>query len=110
MAVKKKQNVEAQVEETKVEEVKEEAVADSVEVDVPADTVEENDVQVDTEAFKVDEVNIPEEKEKKVKIRLRVDHHCCIAMERYYFKAGECYNVPANVKSILGKAGLLAPL
>ncbi len=100
MAVKKKQNVEAQVEETKIEETK-------VEVTEP---VEEAEVQVNPEAIKVEEVNIPEEKDKKVKIRLRVDHHCCIAMQRYNFKAGECYNVPANVKTILDKAGLLSPL
>lgn len=113
MAVKKAKIVE-QVEETvdvAVEETKEEvteAVVDDVQVDIPEEKADE--ITVDAEAFKVNEVNIPEEKEKKVRIRLRVDHHCSIAMERYDFKAGKTYDVPANVKLILDRAGLLAPL
>lgn len=47
---------------------------------------------------------------ENVKIRLRVDHSCCIAMERYDFKAGRTYNVPKNVKRILNRAGVLSPL
>ena len=41
---------------------------------------------------------------------MRVDHKCCIAMERYDLVAGKTYVVPRNVKNILNKAGLLAPL
>lgn len=112
MAVKKAKTVE-QVEETvdvAVEETKEEVTeaVDDVQVDIPEEKADE--ITVDAEAFKVNEVNIPEEKEKKVRIRLRVDHHCSIAMERYDFKAGKTYDVPANVKLILDRAGLLAPL
>ena len=55
----------------------------------------------------VDEKKKPEE---RVKIRLRVDHNCCIAMEFYEFKANKVYTVPKNVKRILNRAGLLAPL
>ncbi len=78
------------------------------EVEIPEVPVEDEtpDVQVDTEA-KVDTSNKPEE---KVKIRMRVDHKCCIAMERYDLVAGKTYVVPRNVKNILNKAGLLAPL
>lgn len=64
-------------------------------------------VEVDLEAGKPDEKRKPEE---RVKIRLRVDHNCCIAMEFYEFKVGKVYTVPRNVKKILNKAGLLAPL
>lgn len=48
--------------------------------------------------------------EERVRIRLRVDHNCCIAMEFYEFKAGKVYHVPKNVKRILNRAGLLAPV
>lgn len=51
-----------------------------------------------------------EEKQERVRIRMRVDHQCTIAMKRYSFKKGKCYDVPPNVKSILGKRGLLDPL
>ena len=82
------------------------AVEKEVEVQVNPSVEETPDVQVDTEA-KVDTSNKPEE---KVKIRMRVDHKCCIAMERYDLVAGKTYVVPRNVKNILNKAGLLAPL
>lgn len=96
-------DVEAGVEETAQNDVE---VQQEVEIpeEVPVD--ETPDVQVDTEA-KVDTSNKPEE---KVKIRMRVDHKCCIAMERYDLVAGKTYVVPRNVKNILNKAGLLAPL
>ena len=41
---------------------------------------------------------------------MRCDHTCHIGGEWYYLKAGVCYNVDDNVKSILDGAGLLAPL
>lgn len=107
MAVKKTKQTE-QVEENIVVEdkpVEEEKVIVDTEEKSDEDTI-----TVDTDAFEVNEVNIPEEKEKKVKIRMRVDHHCVIAMERYDLKAGKTYDVPANVKGILDKAGLLSPL
>ena len=64
-------------------------------------------VNVEVASTGVDEKKKPEE---RVKIRLRVDHNCCIAMEFYEFKANKVYTVPKNVKRILNRAGLLAPL
>lgn len=119
MAVKKTKNVEPEVTVTtgeekteikkvrktaekkieSVEETKEETVEVEPEVSEPV-------ISVDTTTVK--ESNIPEE--KNVKIRMRVNHSCTIAMQRYDLKAGQCYNVPVNVKDILNRAGLLAPL
>lgn len=89
MAVKKAKNVEVAVE-----------VETQVEVATP-------EVEVDTKSAEVKEID---RAEGKVKIRMRVDHKCCIAMERYDLKAGKTYTVPENVKRILNDAGLLAPL
>lgn len=97
------------VEETEVattDGVDENANAPEVEVpEVEVETPATKDVEVDTESAKVN--NRPS---GNVKIRMRVDHKCCIAMERYDLKAGKTYVVPENVKRILNKAGLLAPL
>lgn len=49
-------------------------------------------------------------KEGLVRVRMREDHKCIIAMEKYDLKKGQCYNVPENVKRILSEHGLLAPL
>ena len=101
---------EAQNEDTGVEitesEVKEtpEVEIPEVETKAPSDT---NGVEVDTSNAEVDLANKPS---GKVKIRMRCDHKCCIAMERYDLKEGKTYIVPANVKNILNKAGYLAPL
>lgn len=100
------------------EEVKEEKTADTtteqeedvtvdetpeVEVDVPKD--DEPEVDVDPE------VNVGKKAPQgNVKIKMRVDHTCTVAMERYDLKAGKTYNVPLNVKRILNRAGLLSPL
>lgn len=97
--------VEATVEpEVEVGETPEVEVPE-VEVETPVDT--KDSIDVNTENAKVDTSNKPS---GKVKIRMRVDHKCCIAMERYDLKAGKTYVVPENVKRILNKAGLLAPL
>lgn len=61
-------------------------------------------------ATKEDTIDNSKMVESRVKIRMRVDHTCTIAMERYEFKQGEVYRVPRNVKRILNRAGLLAPL
>ena len=111
------------IEETPVEEVTVETTTEQTEdttvdiepvVEIPEEkpTIEGNKAQVtvDTNTLKVDEEKIPEETPQNVKIRMRVDHKCVIAMERYDLKAGSVYNVPANVKRILNDAGLLAPL
>lgn len=82
-------------------------------VEVPVETVEEktSDVDVNAENLKVEEKNIPAEKiSNNAKIRMRVDHKCTIAMERYDLKAGQVYTVPKNVRDILNRAGLLSPL
>lgn len=99
------------VRKTKATEVEvTEAVEVAVpEVEIPEVEVEEpkkEDVIVDASVAEVKAVP----KNDKVKIRMRVDHKCCIAMERYDLKAGKTYVVPENVKNILNKAGLLAPL
>lgn len=99
---------EVEVEETTVEATE----TQSVEVETPVeDTTPEVEVEtpleVDASVADVDTSNQPAE---KVKIRMRVDHTCTIAMERYDLKAGKTYVVPKNVKNILNKAGYLAPL
>ena len=88
-------------EETPVEETP------AVEVETPEVVVEEPEVKVDVEKAEVNGSNKPS---GNVKIRMRTDHKCCIAMERYDLKAGKTYVVPVNVKNILNRAGLLAPL
>ena len=87
--------------DTEVEEDKED------EVEIPEVKVEEPQVDVDIESAEVKDCNRPN---SGVKIRMRVDHSCTIAMERYDLKAGKTYIVPANVKRILNNAGLLSPL
>ena len=86
--------------ETTVEET-------SIEVETPEVEIEEPEVKVDVEKA---EVNVSSKPSGNVKIRMRTDHKCCIAMERYDLKAGKTYVVPVNVKNILNRAGLLAPL
>lgn len=88
-------------EETPVEETP------AVEVETPEVEIEEPEVKVDVEKA---EVNVSNKPSGNVKIRMRTDHKCCIAMERYDLKAGKTYVVPVNVKNILNRAGLLAPL
>ena len=89
----------------------EESVSD-IQIDPVTPTEQANNehapkVNVEVASTGVDEKKKPEE---RVKIRLRVDHNCCIAMEFYEFKANKVYTVPKNVKRILNRAGLLAPL
>ena len=120
MAVqRKKKTEEVKVEEPVVAEVEEEVTEEPIEepaeeevetVDIPEEPEKKDDVVVYTESLKVDEDKIPEEPEKKVKIRMRVDHNCTIAMENYDLKQGKTYDVPKDVKRILEEAGLLAPL
>lgn len=45
-----------------------------------------------------------------VRIRANRKHHCFIGGTHYYLEKGQCYNVPMNVKEILNRAGILAPL
>ena len=101
MAVKKVKAEEVKVDVVETPEVE---VATEVEVETP---VEEKSVEVDAESVVVNNNNKPD---GNVKIRMRADHKCCIAMERYDLKAGKTYVVPENVRRILNNAGLLAPL
>ena len=93
-----------------------EEVVETVEVEV-ANTEEEKEVETTVEADVSAEVEVDVKateksvrKEGNVKIRMREDHRCTIAMVRYDLKKGQSYNVPENVKRILEEHGLLAPL
>lgn len=103
----------AKVKKVKTDEVTVEVeatkeVVETPEVEIPEEVkVEEPKVVVDEEVAKVDKSKKPN---GSVKIRMRVDHRCTIAMERYDLKQGQTYTVPENVKRILNDAGLLAPL
>ncbi len=117
--VKVETPVEVETPEVEVEAV-ETPVEEQVEVEDTVETPEEVEIpEVDVEEKKEDEPKVevdqtaPDTANRpngKVKIRMRVDHKCTIAMERYDLKAGKTYTVPENVKRILNNAGLLAPL
>lgn len=77
-------------------------VADVVTEAKSTETVENTEVSVRTDFTKL---TAP----KTVKIKLAKDHNCCIGGQRYYFKAGEVYDVPVNVKSVLSRGDLLRP-
>ena len=97
------ENVEVNTETDSVEEVQVEVP----EVEVPENDTQDSTVEVETDKAQVNTSNKPN---GNVKIRMRVDHKCTIAMERYDLKAGKTYTVPLNVKRVLNKAGLLSPL
>lgn len=107
MAVKKANTKATEAKEVKVEVETPEVEVETPEVEIPEIEESNFDVEVDTKSAEVNTNNRPN---SSVKIRMRVDHKCCIAMERYDLKAGKTYTVPENVKTILNKAGLLAPL
>ena len=79
------------------------------EVEVTGEQTEGAEPEVEV-ATKEETIDDSKRVESRVKIRMRVDHTCTIAMERYEFKQGEVYRVPRNVKRMLNRAGLLAPL
>ena len=63
----------------------------------------------------IEEVKMVETKnttpiERNVKVRLAVNHTCCVGGIRYHFEKNKVYNVPLNVKTILAKADMLKPL
>lgn len=105
------------VEETTVEdimsnevEVAEEPQQTQPVVEVVKPPVEAPKVQVDMHVD-YSSGRIPKkEPQQNAKIRLRVDHKCSIGHENYNFVAGKVYTVPRNVKKVLNRAGLLAPL
>ena len=111
MAVKKAtKNAESKV------EIKDEVVKETVTAEESAPTgedsgtivVDDNKEEPTVSVQKTEEV--PTKKCKANRVKMRVDHTCFIGGEWYYLKAGVCYNVDDNVKSILDGAGLLAPL
>lgn len=104
MAVKKKDTVV----EAKIDKEKEEMVGDTIEVNIP---VEEEEVKEEP-VVEIDEdsIEVVEKPESMVKIRMRENHRCCIALERYDLEKGKVYIVPSNVRDILNGAGLLSPL
>lgn len=120
MAVKKLNKVE-EAKEEKVEtpqednkEVENVEVSETgLEVETQTTPIEEPQVEVEeNQNIQVDTTEVEQSKKKSgtAKIKMRTDHKCCIAMERYDLKAGKTYVVPENVKNILNKAGLLLPL
>jgi len=88
---------------------KAEVISDTSEEKSAAEATEENkeDVKVEVDATANDFRNIPK---ANVKIKTNRDYSCVIAMVRYDLVAGKVYNVPRNVKNILNRAGVLAPL
>lgn len=95
------------------------------EVEVELTEVQENiDNQEDVQEIPEINVEVPQPKvevntevvkekpviEKDVRIRVAKSHRCFIGGELYDLKEGVCYNVPEFVKSVLNKAGILAPL
>ena len=84
-----------------------------VEVAPEVDTTEEtkgggllDDLTIDKEVADVS--NAP--KEKNVRVRLKKDFEFNFGKERYELKAGQCYNVPVDVKLHLNKFDALSPL
>ena len=101
----------SKTDETEIDEVEETAsdvvVDEPTDIEIEVDEPSKDDVEVSVEDAVVNTAKKPN---GNVKIRMRVDHKCCIAMERYDLKADKVYTVPENVKKILNKAGLLSPI
>lgn len=109
MAVKKataNKESEVKVEVTPEVEITEEVVEEFEEVTTETEEIKEN------KGLEVDPTPVADEPKVKgnVRIRMNKDHSCFIGGEHYVLTAGQCYNVPENVKNILNRAGLLAPL
>lgn len=90
-----------------VEHITSDEIDETIEVTVKVEEPSKSDIDVSVEDAVVNTAKKPN---GNVKIRMRVDHKCCIAMERYDLKEGKVYTVPENVKNILNRAGLLSPL
>ena len=90
---------------------KKEEVKVDVTPEVEVDTAEEITVE-EPKGLEVDPTPVSEEPKVtgNVRVRMKKDHSCFIGGEHYVLTAGQCYNVPANVKEILNRADLLAPL
>lgn len=103
-AVKKDTTPEVEVQETPVVDTEVGDNTKEVEVSVPEEE-KETEVEIDSEA--VEDKTVVH---KNVRVRANRDHRCFIGGELYDLKEGQCYNVPEFVKSVLNKAGILAPL
>lgn len=113
MAVKKTSKKEVEVVETPTVEVDTEVVEETIEetIEEVVETKKENKVEVEVEPTVIDEA-LPTVTSSKGNVRIKMAnrHHCFIGGVRYDLEAGQCYNVPINVKEILNRAGLLTPL
>lgn len=67
---------------------------------------EEEKAEDETSADSSDDVTI-QSAVKKVKVKVKKDHSCCIGGEWYNLVAGKETNVPEHVKQILASANLL---
>lgn len=67
---------------------------------------EEEKAEDETSADSSDDVTI-QSAVKKVKVKVKKDHSCCIGGVWYNLVAGKETNVPENVKQILANANLL---
>lgn len=67
------------------------------------------ELEIDPEALSL-EVLEEDKDEKLFRIKPRKDHRTFIGDKWYFLKKGVYQNVPAQVKDILMKAGLLDPL
>jgi hypothetical protein len=86
------------------------AVAESaVEAEVEKKEEEKPSITFNAEEATVEEEKIPVA-ERLVRVMTNENHSCVIGGKRYSFVKGVCQNVPANVKTILKRAGKLSPL
>ena len=86
------------------------AVAESaVEAEVEKKEEEKPSITFNAEEATVEEEKIPVA-ERLVRVMTNENHCCVIGGKRYSFVKGVCQNVPANVKTILKRAGKLSPL
>lgn len=86
------------------------AVAESaVEAEIEKKEEEKPSITFNAEEATVEEEKIPVA-ERLVRVMTNENHSCVIGGKRYNFVKGICQNVPANVKTILKRAGKLSPL
>ena len=103
---------------TKKTTTKKEVENNVPEVEVAPEAVTTTDTEEPKEGGLLDELTIDKEvadvsnapKEKNVRVRLKKDFEFNFGKERYELKAGQCYNVPVDVKLHLNKFDALSPL
>lgn len=104
-------NTEEVVDETTEETVTEETSETTEDAEKKLDDLvmvadTEEKAEDDTSADSPDDVTI-QSAVKKVKVKVKKDHSCCIGGEWYNLVAGKETNVPEHVKQILASANLL---